>query len=546
MGSRARRPRAKPDAGAPAAPGLPGHEEQTLSRATVAWLMVLFAAAAGVLIWKQSTVYFLSWTDEQIHFYVARRVAEGAVLYRDIDSARPPLVLFPIVWLIKLGLPPLFAGRAMVVASQLATACLLLWGGWRLVSLRTGTLAALLFLSSPEVFSRIHYTGIHLVALTSTACVLSWLRAQPLRTGLFLGLTLATDQHGLVVCGMAALLTIVRRPRDGMSLALGILVTSGMVFGGVWAMGGRHLWHSLVGVHLFHLRVGQGVNAQFWEQLKPWLYEHGYLVAGAGLATVLLAARRADLARGDARPPRSRVARLLLLVVVGHVAVVLAMTEAAFLYVVVIAPLLALLAGMGLDASLAWWRGHRQGSRARARRASRVLAGGLVAGLALIAGGWSGARSHREKLDERPYSLWPHVLHGQVSQFHRLDVALQGIADPMLPKEGSLFGDPTIVSALALRSGKRVAGELADLNPNWIEAGTVRAEEVVARIQRDGVTAVVSPPWGILQQPYFKSYLFACYQRPEPFFPPPSGPGQGLPLLLVFTHGPTPCQPPAP
>jgi hypothetical protein len=222
------------------------------------------------------------------------------------------------------------------------------------------------------------------------------------------------------------------------------------------------------------------------------------------------------------------------------------MAEAAFLYVVVIAPLLALLAGIGFDATVVWWRQRSQLSRVQAQRASRLVAAGAVAVLVLTAVGWSAACSHRERLDERHYSFWPHVLHGQVSRFHRLDVALRGIGESMLPKDGTIFGDPTIVSALALHNGLRVSGELADLNPNWIEAGTVRPEEVVSRIERDGVAAVVSPPWGLPQDPYFKSYLLACYQKPEPFFPPQSGPGEGLPFLLVFTHihSPSPCQVP--
>jgi hypothetical protein len=160
------------------------------------------------------------------------------------------LVVLPVAWLIKVGCSPLLAGRALVLGTQFATAGLLFWGGWRLTSWRAGALAGLLFLISPEIFDRIHYTGIHLVALTATACVLFSLRAQPLRAGLCLGLTLAADQHGLAVCGIAALLTVARRPRDAFSFPMGALVIVAIVFGSVWAMGGRHLWHSLVGVHL--------------------------------------------------------------------------------------------------------------------------------------------------------------------------------------------------------------------------------------------------------------------------------------------------------
>jgi hypothetical protein len=523
----------QPHAGEPATPGL--------GRREIVWWAALFTAVVAALIWNQHAQFFYSWTDEQMHFYVARRMAEGAVLYRDVQSARPPLVLLPLAGLIRLGCSPLFAGRALVVATQLATAGLLLWGGWRLASFRVGALAALLFLTSPEVYSRTHYTGIHLVALTATACVLYFLRGRPLLSGLFFGLILATDQHGLVVGGIVALLTVVRRPRDGITFAAGALLVSLIVFGGVWAMGGRHLWGSLVAVHLHHLRVGQGVGAQFWAMFKPWLYEHAYLFVGAGLAVALSR-------KGTAGASWQNV-RVLLLAVVAHVAIVLALAEAVFLYVVVIAPILVLLAGIGFHAAMASWRTSRQGSKAQVERASRRTLVGAVAVVALAVGGWAAASSHWERLDGRPFSFWPHLLHGQVARTQQLDAALHEIGDSMLPKDGTLFGDATIVSALALHTGRRVSAELADVNPGWLDAGTMKPEEVVARIEDDGVAAVISPPFGLVQNPTFKSYLFACYEKPKPFFPPKDGPGAGLPpFLLVFTHvqGATRCQVPPP
>jgi hypothetical protein len=535
MASHLRRRGRKPNAGGPVDTIVDGHAAPQLSTIEIACWSVLFAGVIAGLIWKHCSVFFLSWTDEQIHFYVARRIAEGAVLYRDIESARPPLALLPLALLISAGGSPLLAGRAIVFVSQLATGWLLLWGGWRLVSFRVGALAALLFLSSPEAFSRIHYTSIHLAALTAAACVLFSLRSQPWRAGLSCGLALAADQHGLAICAIVALMTLARRPRDALRLTLGAFLVSGIVFGGVWAMGSRHLWKSLVEIHLFHLQLGQGGSAQFWELFTPWLYEHGYLIAGAVLGTGLLAFQRKEARPADdAKTTSSRVVRVLLLVVGGHIAVVLAMADAAFLYIVVITPMLALLAAIGFDATVARWTWLGQVSKKRTRPVSRMLVAVASAVLALAAGGWSAARSHRESLDGRRYSFLPHVLHGQVSLYHRLDVA-QRVADD-LPKHGTIFGDPTIVSAVALDSDMRVSGELADLNPIWIQAGMISRDEVVSRIERDGVSAVITPPWFLVQDRYFSSYLAACYEQPKIFAPPEGGPGEGLPDILVFPH----------
>lgn len=514
------------------------------SRIEIACWVVLLSAALAALIWNHHTQFFYSWTDEQIHFYVANRMAQGAVLYRDIESARPPLVLFPLAWLIRLGASPLLAGRALVVGAQIATGGLLIWGGWRLASFRVGALAALLFLTSPEVYARVHYTGIHLVAVTACACLLFALRGRPAWAGLFFGLTVVTDQHGLVVCAIAALFTFARSRRDGLRFAMTTLLVSTTIFGSIWLIGGRHLWASLVGVHLHHLRLGQGVGAQFWQRFIPWIYEHGYLFVGAGLAMLLERSRRTQAMGGDSTAPAHNV-RVLLLAVGAHVAVALSLSEAVFLYVVVIAPLLALLAGMGFDGAVAWWRQRRQLSKDRSQRVSRLMLAGTLATLIVTAGGWARARARREDLDHRNYSFWPYLLHGQVSRSYQLDSALREISESMLPEVGTIFGDATIVSALALRSRLRVSGELADLNPNWLEAGTVKAEDVVSRIETDGVAAVITPPFGLVQNPYFKAYLFACYEKPKAVFPPQDGPGEGLTFFMVFTHvrGTTSCHP---
>src|SRR3569623_1182723 len=213
---------------------------------TTCWA-ILLALAVLLLIFKQHSQMFLAWTDEQIHFYVAKRMSEGAVLYRDIDSARPPLILLPLSCLIRLGCTPLLAGRVLVVGAQLATAALLLWSGTRLASGRGGALAALLFLTSPEIYDRIHYTGIQSVSFTASACLIVSLCGRPLIAGVFCGLTLATGQHGLVFCAVAGVTMLVWRRRGGGQFAAATLGTAAVVFGGVWVLGGRHLWQDLVG-----------------------------------------------------------------------------------------------------------------------------------------------------------------------------------------------------------------------------------------------------------------------------------------------------------
>jgi hypothetical protein len=309
-------------------------------------------------------------------------------------------------------------------------------------------------------------------------------------------------------------------------------------------LGGRHLWKDLVELHLYHFGTAQGASAQLWENLHLWLYQHVYLLIGAALAVSLLAYNRTEAGGPTGPAPRSRVVRVLSLVAAAHVVVVLAMGDAPFLYLVVAVPLLTLLAGIGYDAAIARWQTRIDLSPARARRRSQVMGAGLVLLVGATAAGWSAARSYRERLDDRHYPFWPYALEDQLEIYQRLDVAGRIARDPVMPAAGTIFGEPMIVSAVALESGARVSGELADLNPNWIVAGAITRDEVVSRIERDGVAAVITPPWFWVQDPYFRSYLSACYAPPKLFHFPDDGPGSGLPDIAVFrrTATPFPCR----
>ena len=52
--------------------------------------------AVGLLVAFHAATFNENWTDENIYLYQAGRLADGALLYRDIPSTRPPLALAPL------------------------------------------------------------------------------------------------------------------------------------------------------------------------------------------------------------------------------------------------------------------------------------------------------------------------------------------------------------------------------------------------------------------------------------------------------------------
>ena len=125
---------------------------------------IIYTFASVLLFLYHQQLYFDSWSDENTNLYVADAVADGLALYGDIPSARPPMAIFPVAALIKMGLNPLMAGRTVVFLTIVVTGLVLwflgkkFWGEW------AGLAASLLFLLGPAAANRTTFTGIELVS----------------------------------------------------------------------------------------------------------------------------------------------------------------------------------------------------------------------------------------------------------------------------------------------------------------------------------------------------------------------------------------------
>jgi hypothetical protein len=490
---------------------------------------VLLAGGIACLIVTHVVLFFSSWTDENVHAYVARRVSEGAVLYRDIDSARPPLVILPLAGLIRIGLAPLLAARTMVVLTTLGVGAILLFAGRRLFSLRAGVLAAAIFLLAPEVVARPQYTGIHLVQLGATACLMLALLGRPLAAGAVFGVALGAGQHSLIIGSVAGLWLVYRQRRQGLLFVAGAAAALLAVFGLARVMGGQHLWENLIARHLYHLGGAEvDEKTDFGRLFGTWLADH--LIIFALAAAALLRPRQAGA--GRALRERSDVAARVVGAAIGlHLIAVMIMSGAQFLYVIPIFPLVCLLAGWGAEHVIGWVAKAPAGSE-------RLMRAGGTAAVAVIVTllGWRAGEKQAETAFLPVLPLDPYTRSVELVRVQKLDV-LKTIARDLngkLSPGETLFGHGPVVAQAAVEGGRRVAGELADLAPRWIEQGVVTPGFVIGKIENDAVGALVTPLWLLVQNPQFRSYLQACYQRPQRYPRPRGGDGRGLPDLYVF------------
>jgi hypothetical protein len=143
------------------------------------------------------------------------------------------------------------------------------------------------------------------------------------------------------------------------------------------------------------------------------------------------------------------------------------------------------------------------------------------------------------------YSFWPHFRQLAQRQHATPRVASQ-IAEDIGPKtdrnaQETIFGDSIITSLVALKTGRRVAANLVDIDPVWFQLGILSRENIVNKIEKDFVTYVIFGNWYNATDNYFKNYLINCYDPPKEF---PQLPNSTIPPLFVFRHrGNRPCLP---
>ena len=510
-------------------------------------------AAAGVLVclgavaafvWFHRAVLHETWSDENIHMYVASRVAEGASLYGDIHSARPPLALAPLVGLIALGLKPLLAARVTVLAAILMTGAVLLWAGNRLWGRLAAVSAFVLFLLSTAVASRASFTGINLVALWTTLCVVLVLMDRPLWAGFAGGVALMTGQHAIVVVLVSGVAQFMRRPRSSLTFAGGCLGVVVVVAGIAVALGGSDIWSDLVGRHLYHVRSGaEPEDMKLGWYTSSWLLDNLSAILPALLALVL-GTREAFLG-GLLGRLRARPTHVLAVLAMAHLLAVGLMGGGQALYLQPAFPLIALLAGAGVGRMVDIFRiDYGQEPSAKEALPSRVRTASAIAlcVLAATVAGWTASSAMYGARDGREYPVLPHLRHVEMAALQR-PVVVDDIAKharKVLSPDGTIFGHATIADLVALKSGRRVSAELADFAPRWLVLGLVSRESLIERIEADNVELFVTPNWFWTKDREFSAYLERCYLQPVVF---ERKPGSGIPRILVFEHvrGPRPC-----
>lgn len=489
-----------------------------------------------------------SWTDDNVYFYLATRVAAGEVPYRDFFFAHPPVHLAVPALAFRLAGFSVGLAKALPVVAQ-GLAGYLLWRALRPASrVLALTALALHLLAYQVLMGASDLDGENLATCLLMAGLLAAAAARPALAGGLAGLAVGTVLYAAAGVGAVAVAVALQGRRALLRFAAGLGTTVALVLGGALAAGGARFLEAVFGFHAAKApaagRAAVLGAGGLLDAFGGWVHNLRLDLAGPAAvravalhATILVAAAlgaAALLAALVRRPEPGGPTRLRPgtpegAAAVGLAGVVLFVLQGAALperypfYDVPAFPSLAMLGGY---AALAAWRALLRPGAGRAARA--WLAAGLLAfAVHPLLASAAQARAFPEEARRQGEVVdypWrdPDALAGLSQVSRRLlwsERRLRGELQPAwrhalwnkgqgfstawaiadLVRAGSepgetLTGASTLAPLVALLAGRRMAAGEADTNQKRFATGSLRDDDLLARALADRVRFVLAAP----------------------------------------------------
>ncbi len=295
-----------PDGAEPGRTPLPWWVGPSVEAALVAWTVAAF------LLFKVAGLH-PSGTDDNIYFYLAKRLSEGAVPYRDFFFAHPPVHLLVPGAVFALGGFSIGLAKMIPVTAQVVAAvCLYL--AVRPTSRGMALLAVVFHLFAYQVLmGSTDMNGENLMTAFLAAGLLAASRGRFGLAGGLAGLGLGCGLYALAGVLVLALAATTGGRRSLGRFCLGVLATFGSVCAVFWILGGPAFWDGVVAYHLSKavrdpdkVPVFASANPFAWlgalarnlaafltdRETARWLYYHLAITLAATIAAILLAGGR--------------------------------------------------------------------------------------------------------------------------------------------------------------------------------------------------------------------------------------------------------------
>jgi len=466
--------------------------------------------------------------DDGIYFYLASRMADGALPYRDFFHGHPPLHLTPLALLLRLngGYEP-WLGVLLPAAAAAGTGLLLYRAASRLGAVE-GVLACGVYLLCFDVLRMSsHALGGNLAAFWLAAGFERLARARDVQAAIAVSLGVMTLLNvapaGAGICLALLLADRARGVRFAVALAACVLLANLLCL----AAFGRPF---LEQVYLYH--VSKPPVVVEGESLYAVVYYNTWLVAGAACGAMLVVADALRRRAGDG----TALLGAALGGALGSLAFLLSLERFFTYYLGALFVCMAVLAGAGLAALLRLLR------RALVQRDGRaaLAAAGLAIPLLLahlnhaIDDAEPGALQHThtwvgsglapldavvkpllwraDSVEGRRHPGWTHYLWSEADSFEPLAPLLTEVRQRTQPGD-AIFGDSTTAPLLALLSGRRLAADAADTNVARMGHGAPALEQLLEELESSPPKSiVVRESRGIHSVRRFRSWLAEHYE----------------------------------
>ena len=511
-----------------------------------------FAAVALFYVALRTYQFHVADSEENIYFYMALRTAFGGLApYRDYFFAHPPLHLGLAIVALKLGAlvhgaptmldPRQWAdgGTALVtvksigIVAGLVGALAITKAVRRVAGAPEAFIAGTLFLLSPDLLDGF-FTGIAEALMFAALGFERVVAERDRQAGLAFAAGCLVAMY-VAPCGLAVWVVLVAlAPRRARTLALWTAVPLLLVHGAFLLWAGRPYWEQVFVYHLHKPKSDGIIGKELWLMMRKSSLL--LMAVPASFALVWHGSWDASFSRERLRAePRVRVIAFALASFVATLLFV-ALTRAVFHYYFVmlmlsVAPLAGLAYGELGRRAVALARLLRDRARPSLPAAALALASLLVwplAGMGLArlpsarrtqipdkAVGHPAPRTWRpspvlgpfdgavhallwrdEEILGRSYPIWTRFLWDASPRFE-MAYLLAGYAR-RLPPEATVFGDATLMTAVALLSGHRVSLDEADTNDMRFRSGITSATDFVARLRAEPPALIAFPAGELL------------------------------------------------
>lgn len=502
-------------------------------RRNIALDIVLLSLPLGLYLLLKSYSLFPAVSDENIYFYDAWLMAQGAIPYRDFFFAHPPFHLIP-GWIVMLvtGEFNLSVMKLLPVAAAAATG-VLLYGIARPVAGRIPALLAVaLFLFSHDLLrASSHWTGINWSIFWMTLGLLCALRRKDLLCGIALGLGVSTGVYVLPGALAIGALLWAQRPVSAARCLAAAAITCLAINLPFLAAGGKNYLDS---VFLFHSMKPPQPGLGFSDQLGNLLFHNFFFLTAPLYLFPLLAVRIGKALRErDAKAdwfsifdvrehPFVALGLWSLLAWAGYLLFLSTLSRVYHYYFLLLFPFAALSAALFLSSLLSLVRSS--GKSLRAAGAALVVAFAVVAGFFIYplieqTLSYFPAEQGKTRTYQTPQSALPDCFTVPVRLVWRADRTIgrrytgiqyylwhesrtfseaeeiAALVRSNVTEGDRIFGDSTTTPLVALLSGVPIAGNFVDTNTMRFRAGLPPAASVIDDLQRAIHAPDQRPAW---------------------------------------------------